>query len=98
MRDHKLLEYFCQCCPTALVVKPYKKEQAALVIMSISSAYPLKVQGIMAILRRELAIEEKESIFLYLDGKLCQPHQSIAGEQGGSKGRVLYFSKMEISG
>lgn len=82
------------------MVKPWKKEEIVLGIMSISSAYSLKVQGIMAILRKELAIEEKESIFLYLDGKLCQLHQSIAASSGTGekKNRVLYFSKMEISG
>ena len=64
-------------------------------IMNISSKYALKVHSIMAILRKELAIEEKESIFLYLDGKLCQPHQSIScGKSGEVTRRELYFSKM----
>lgn len=99
IRDQPILQYFCQYCPTILVVKPWKKEQMVLCIMSISSRYALKVQSVMAILRKELAIEEKESIFLYLEGKLCQPHQSIAGgKPGEGRTRELYFSKMEISG
>lgn len=95
IRDQAALQYFCHYCPTILVVKPWGKEQMVLSIMSISSRYALKVHSVMGILRKELAIEEKESIFLYLEGKLCQPHQSITGgKTSENRMRELYFSKM----
>lgn len=50
-------------------------------LLSISSKYSPKAQNIMLLLRRELKIDEKESLFLYQQGKLCHTHQAIATHQ-----------------
>lgn len=63
------------------MLRPYGKREDVMGLVSISSKYNLKAQNIMLLLRRELKIDEKESMFLYQQGKLCQTHQAINTHQ-----------------
>lgn len=59
----------------------------------------------MVILKKEMAIDQNESLFLYRRGKLrlCQPHEELCCGEGskqvtGAEHIQLDYSKMEISG
>jgi hypothetical protein len=77
IREDQLLEYFCHYASALIFLRPYGKQENAMGIVSISDRFRPKAQIVMSILRRELKIDEKESIFLYQQGKLCQTHQLI---------------------
>ena len=77
VRDPSVLSYFAQNAEVVVQMGAWKEAQRSIAILFLKKNSQMRMHSIMLILRKELSIDQNESLFLYRRGKLrlCQPHE-----------------------
>ena len=84
-----------------LVLQDWNSKQNALAVMRVGESCPLKLRTITTVLRNELKLADTESLFIYVNGRLCPKDgevKLVPNDQEGLQITRLKYSKTEVFG